>query len=160
MGFRRQEYWSGLPFPSLGDVGLGLPFFPPILHHGWWKLCSSHLAPPPPLYPLILLASLPALEELEAAVKELPSTKLRVIRIRGLPFCTSHPGCSRRGFRGPSWTVGTAHLLWPLRDPAFCWPASLLCLHAPCQLAHSHQFFKNLKKIFIKNTFKNWHMFD
>ena len=25
MGFSRQEYWSGVPFPSSGDLFLGLP---------------------------------------------------------------------------------------------------------------------------------------
>jgi len=32
MGFLRQEYWSGLPFPSLGDLpDLGIEFASPAL---------------------------------------------------------------------------------------------------------------------------------
>ena len=34
MGFSRQEYWSGLPFPSPGDLpSPGLPYCSQILHH-------------------------------------------------------------------------------------------------------------------------------
>ena len=34
VGFSRQEYWSGLPFPSPGDLpDLGLPHCRQILHH-------------------------------------------------------------------------------------------------------------------------------
>jgi len=44
MEFSRQEYWSGLPFPSLGDLpdpeielrspALQVNFFYPLSHHG------------------------------------------------------------------------------------------------------------------------------
>ena len=44
MGFRRQEYWSELPFPSSGDLpdqGLNLSLLP-VLH---WQADSSPLVP-------------------------------------------------------------------------------------------------------------------
>ena len=59
MGFSRQEYWSGLPFPSPGDLpNPGMPLRPPALQadslpselpFGWWiwgwntteVMCSS-----------------------------------------------------------------------------------------------------------------------
>ena len=48
MGFCRQEYWSGLPFPSPGDLpdpGIK-PAFPCLLHRRWIFLLLSHLGRP------------------------------------------------------------------------------------------------------------------
>ena len=42
MGFSRQEYWSGLPFPSPGD--LPDPGIEPTLLH--WQVDSSTAGPP------------------------------------------------------------------------------------------------------------------
>ena len=45
MGFSRQEYWSGLPFPPAGDLtnpGLN----PSLLHLLHWQVGSLPLAPP------------------------------------------------------------------------------------------------------------------
>jgi len=42
MGFSRQEYWSGLPFPSLGDLP-DPPPSPGLLH---WQAGSFNTAPP------------------------------------------------------------------------------------------------------------------
>ena len=62
MGFSRQEYWSGLPFPSLGDrpnpgIVLGCPA---LSHHlnqteGDWKDPNTfnRFAPPNPILTLI-----------------------------------------------------------------------------------------------------------
>ena len=39
MGFPRQEYWSGLPFPSLGDLpdpGIKLSLMSPVLAGGFF----------------------------------------------------------------------------------------------------------------------------
>ena len=42
MGFSRQEYWSGLPFPSLGDpADPGIE--PGFLHYRQMLYCLSHL---------------------------------------------------------------------------------------------------------------------
>ena len=43
MGFSRQEYWSGLPFPSPGHLP-GTGSKPESLGIGWWVL--YHLVPP------------------------------------------------------------------------------------------------------------------
>ena len=41
MGFSRQEYWSGLPFPSPGDLpDLGIDLG--LLHCGQMLYCLSH----------------------------------------------------------------------------------------------------------------------
>ena len=43
MGFPRQEYWSGLPFPSLGDLpnpGLNLRLLH-LLHCRWILYCGA-----------------------------------------------------------------------------------------------------------------------
>ena len=46
MGFPRQEYWSGLPFPSPVDLGLEPPY---LLHCRWilyhWATWDSHFLP-------------------------------------------------------------------------------------------------------------------
>ena len=39
MGFSRQEYWSGLPFPSPG-IEPGSPVTPAELHNCWASVCS------------------------------------------------------------------------------------------------------------------------
>ena len=47
MGFSRQEYWRGLPFPPSGDLpnpGIGLPSLASCLLH--WQADSSPLEPP------------------------------------------------------------------------------------------------------------------
>ena len=45
MGFFRQEYWTGLPFPPPGDLpDLGMES--PFLHLLHWQEDSSPLAPP------------------------------------------------------------------------------------------------------------------
>ena len=42
MGFPRQEYWSGLPFPSPGDL--------PLLTHGWNALADPWMEPASPAW--------------------------------------------------------------------------------------------------------------
>ena len=44
MGFPRQEYWSGLPFPSPGDLSFFLSFFPGDLSNSGSHPPSSLLA--------------------------------------------------------------------------------------------------------------------
>ena len=61
MGFLRQEYWSGLPFASLGDRGSN----PGLLH---WQADSLPLAPPGK-------APGPGLKEEVSVVKTLISMK-------------------------------------------------------------------------------------
>ena len=42
MGFPRQEYWSGLPFPSPGDLpNLGIKLGPPALAGGFFYHCAT-----------------------------------------------------------------------------------------------------------------------
>ena len=45
MGFSRQEHWSGLPFPSPGDL-LTQELNPHLLHLLYWQVGSLPLAPP------------------------------------------------------------------------------------------------------------------
>ena len=48
MGFSRQEYWSGLPFPSPGDLpDLGIKPKSPALQElsGWGPACPSTWRP-------------------------------------------------------------------------------------------------------------------
>ena len=63
MGFPRQEYWSGLPFPSPGDL-MTQRLNPCLLHLLHWSVCSlplHHLGSPSG-YGICLLFSLPLLD--------------------------------------------------------------------------------------------------
>ena len=44
MGFPRQEYWSGLPFPSSGDLpDPGIEATSPVLVGGFFTVCATWL---------------------------------------------------------------------------------------------------------------------
>ena len=46
MGFPRQEYWSGLPFPSLEDLpDPGIKLASPALAGGFFTNCNTWEAP-------------------------------------------------------------------------------------------------------------------
>ena len=68
MGFSRQEYWSGLPFPTPGDLPLGIKPGSPALQ------ADSFRSEPPgkPLGGLFIQLSKPQCSHLESGDNNLP----------------------------------------------------------------------------------------
>ena len=80
MGFRRQEYWSGFPFPSPGDIpNIGIEPMSPALEGGLFFLPLYHLGSP-------------LLSTAAAAAKSLQSCPTRCDPIDGSPPGSPVPG--------------------------------------------------------------------
>ena len=101
MGFSRQEYWNGLPFPSPGDQIPGLLHYRQIIYH------MSHL----------ILASVSYIGKPQqgAVLVSLPYSPSWVVRVRLSP-CGPHKGtlAQKSGWRGPGRALWGRPLCLPI----------------------------------------------